>query len=89
MFFELSSIAHSFSRLFKLHIPFCTSFGHILVFDVCISFKVPWSRLGQDPVLVYLDRIFLLAEPATQVEGCSEDAVQEAKKSRIQVRTRK
>ncbi|RDY00759.1 hypothetical protein CR513_16023, partial [Mucuna pruriens] len=44
---------------------------------------VPWSRLGQDPVLVYLDRIFLLAEPATQVEGCSEDAVQEAKKSRI------
>lgn len=52
-------------------------------------FKVPWSRLGQDPVLVYLDRIFLLAEPATQVEGCSEDAVQEAKKSLIQVRTKK
>lgn len=48
--------------------------------------KVPWSRLGQDPVLVYLDRIFLLAEPATQVEGFSEDAVQEAKKSLIQVR---
>ncbi|XP_020979196.1 uncharacterized protein LOC107640015 [Arachis ipaensis] len=49
-----------------------------------VKLKVPWSRLGQDPVLVYLDRIFLLAEPATQVEGCSEDAVQEAKKSRIQ-----
>jgi len=59
----------------------------MVTFDVCISFKVPWSRLGQDPVLVYLDRIFLLAEPATQVEGCSEDAVQEAKKSLIQVRT--
>lgn len=51
-----------------------------------ISFQVPWSRLGQEPVLVYLDRIFLLAEPATQVEGRSEDAVQEAKKSRVQVR---
>ncbi|CAK8539544.1 unnamed protein product [Lathyrus sativus] len=49
-----------------------------------VKLKVPWSRLGQDPVLVYLDRIFLLAEPATQVEGCSEDAVQEAKKSLIQ-----
>jgi hypothetical protein len=47
--------------------------------------KVPWSRLGQDPVLVYLDRIFLLAEPATEVEGRSEDAVQEAKKSRVRV----
>lgn len=49
-----------------------------------VKLKVPWSKLGQDPVLVYLDRIFLLAEPATQVEGCSEDAVQEAKKSLIQ-----
>ncbi|OIV92802.1 hypothetical protein TanjilG_00936 [Lupinus angustifolius] len=49
-----------------------------------VKLKVPWSRLGQDPVLVSLDRIFLLAEPATQVEGCTEDAVQEAKKNRIQ-----
>lgn len=48
-----------------------------------VRLKVPWSRLGQDPVLVHLDRIFLLAEPATQVEGSSEDAIQEAKKSRI------
>ncbi|KAK9698879.1 hypothetical protein RND81_08G137700 [Saponaria officinalis] len=48
-----------------------------------VKLKVPWSRLGQDPVLVYLDRIYLLAEPATQVEGDSEDAVQEAKRNRI------
>ncbi|KAL3817950.1 hypothetical protein ACJIZ3_003855 [Penstemon smallii] len=48
-----------------------------------VKLKVPWSKLGQDPVLVYLDRIFLLAEPATQVEGSTEDAVQEAKKNRI------
>ncbi|WCJ20748.1 hypothetical protein M5689_002962 [Euphorbia peplus] len=48
-----------------------------------VKLKVPWSRLGQDPVLVYLDKIFLLAEPATEVEGQSEDAVQEAKKSHI------
>lgn len=48
-----------------------------------VKLKVPWSRLGQDPVLVHLDRIFLLAEPATQVEGSSEDAIQEAKKNRV------
>ncbi|GFS43236.1 pleckstrin homology (PH) domain-containing protein [Actinidia rufa] len=45
--------------------------------------EVPWSRLGQDPVLVSLDRIFLLAKPATQVQGCSEDTIQEVKKSQI------
>ncbi|KAG8084371.1 hypothetical protein GUJ93_ZPchr0010g7815 [Zizania palustris] len=48
-----------------------------------VKLKVPWSRLGQEPVLVYLDRIFILAEPATQVEGCNEDAVQETKISRV------
>ncbi|KAL6008541.1 hypothetical protein ACLOJK_034054 [Asimina triloba] len=48
-----------------------------------VKLKVPWSRLGQEPVLVELDRIFVLVEPATQVEGHSEDAVQEAKKARI------
>ncbi|XP_073111690.1 uncharacterized protein [Elaeis guineensis] len=48
-----------------------------------VKLKVPWSRLGQEPVLVYLDRILLLAEPATQVEGSSEDAIQEAKKIRV------
>jgi vacuolar protein sorting-associated protein 13A/C len=36
--------------------------------------------------LVYLDRIFILAEPATNVEGCSEDTVQEVKRSRVRVR---
>ncbi|GBG70050.1 hypothetical protein CBR_g4878 [Chara braunii] len=29
-----------------------------------IRLKVPWNRLGQEPVIVLLDRIFLLAEPA-------------------------
>ncbi|KAL3619418.1 hypothetical protein CASFOL_036988 [Castilleja foliolosa] len=48
-----------------------------------VKLKVPWSRLGQDPVLVYLDRIFLLAEPATHVEESNEDSIQEVKKNRI------
>ncbi|ERN15489.1 uncharacterized protein LOC18443778 [Amborella trichopoda] len=48
-----------------------------------VKIKVPWSRLGQEPVLVYLDRIFLIVEPATQVEGRTEDAVQDVKKNRV------
>ncbi|MQL82370.1 hypothetical protein Taro_014851 [Colocasia esculenta] len=48
-----------------------------------IRLKVPWSRLGQEPVLVYLDRILILAEPETQVEGFSEETIQEAKRSRV------
>lgn len=35
--------------------------------------------------MVYLDRIFILVEPATQVEGSTEDSVQKAKKIRIRV----
>lgn len=31
--------------------------------------------------MVYLDRIYVLAEPATDVEGCSEDSIQEKKES--------
>ncbi|CAH8391411.1 unnamed protein product [Eruca vesicaria subsp. sativa] len=48
-----------------------------------VKLKVPWSRLGQEPVVVYLDRIFVLAEPATDVEGCSEDSIQEKKRKLI------
>jgi vacuolar protein sorting-associated protein 13A/C len=27
------------------------------------SMQVPWNRLGKDPVIVLLDRIYILAEP--------------------------
>ncbi|GAB2263603.1 hypothetical protein Droror1_Dr00025737 [Drosera rotundifolia] len=48
-----------------------------------VKLKVPWSRLGQDPVLVTLDRIFLLVVPSTQIEGYNEVTVQEAKRNLI------
>ncbi|XP_062083504.1 intermembrane lipid transfer protein VPS13-like [Humulus lupulus] len=48
-----------------------------------VKLKVPWSKLGQDPVVVHLDCIFLLVEPATQVQGSTKAAIQEAKKSRV------
>ncbi|KAG0604101.1 hypothetical protein M758_10G145000 [Ceratodon purpureus] len=49
-----------------------------------VKLKVPWSRLGQEPVVVELDRIFVLAEPSTNVEGGDADSVQEAKNKRVQ-----
>lgn len=48
-----------------------------------VRLKVPWSRLGQEPVVVELDRIFILAEPATNVKGGDGDSVQEAKSRRV------
>jgi len=48
-----------------------------------VKLKVPWSRLGQEPVVVELDRIFILAEPSTNVEGGDADSVQEAKNSHV------
>jgi vacuolar protein sorting-associated protein 13A/C len=44
-----------------------------------VKLKVPWSRLGQEPVVVELDRIFVLAEPSTNVQGSGADSVQEGK----------
>ncbi|CAM6084054.1 unnamed protein product [Calypogeia fissa] len=55
-----------------------------------VKLKIPWSRLGQEPVVVFLDRIFLLAEPATNVDGGDAgDAVQEAKMKRVTEAERK
>lgn len=76
---ELTNMQLRPEALNELNLPVKVKAG----FLGSVKLKVPWSRLGQDPVLVYLDRIYLLAQPATQVKGCSEDAVQEAKKIRI------
>ncbi len=45
--------------------------------------QVPWSRLSQEPVIMELDHIFVLAEPATDIEGDDADAVQDAKNARV------
>ncbi|GKC59759.1 pleckstrin domain superfamily protein [Tanacetum coccineum] len=66
----------------QLEVPYPRVWVHA-VGHVIDTLAVPWSRIGQEPVLVYLDRIYLLAEPETQIEGYSEDAVQKTKKSRI------
>ncbi|GAB2273666.1 hypothetical protein Dimus_008448 [Dionaea muscipula] len=76
---ELTNMQLKPEALNSLQLPIKVKAG----FLGSVKLKVPWSRLGQDPVLVYLDRIFVLAGPATQVGGCNEAAVQEAKRNLI------
>ena len=76
---ELTNMKLRLEALNALKLPVKVKSG----FLGSIKLKVPWSKLGQEPVLVYLNRIFLLVEPATKVEGCTDDFVQEAKRSRV------
>jgi hypothetical protein len=45
--------------------------------------QVPWSQLGQEPVIMELDHIFVLAEPATDMEGGDAGAVQDVKNAHV------
>eukprot|EP00850_Spirogloea_muscicola_P018627 SM000173S02996 [mRNA] locus=s173:28246:52241:- [translate_table: standard] len=52
-----------------------------------VRLKVPWNRLGQDPVIVLLDRIFILAEPVTDdfaYQGQTQEQRLEAKRRRLE-----
>jgi vacuolar protein sorting-associated protein 13A/C len=74
----------TFTTLLCAEIEFlCVNWWVFFLFSWGSFVKVPWSRLGQEPVIVELDRIFVLAEPATDVEGGDADAVQDAKNARV------
>ena len=50
--------------------------------------QVPWNRLGKEPVVVLLDRIFILAEPLVEAYTGGDDDEEkkrEAKRRRIEV----
>lgn len=50
---------------------------------------MPWNRLGKEPVVVLLDRIFILAEPLVEdhYDGDDdEEKKREAKRRRVEVR---
>ena len=38
-----------------------------------LTVKVPWASLGKEPVIVEIDRVFLLVGPETYVEEVDED----------------
>ncbi|XP_024524741.1 uncharacterized protein LOC9654875 isoform X2 [Selaginella moellendorffii] len=72
---ELTNMQLKPEALLELKLPIKVKAG----FLGSVKLKVPWSRLGQEPVIVTLDRIFVLAEPSFKVEGADDDAVEEAR----------
>ncbi|KAK4783252.1 hypothetical protein SAY86_007626 [Trapa natans] len=38
-----------------------------------ITLKVPWKSLGKKPVIVLIDRVFILAHPASDYQTLKED----------------
>eukprot|EP00850_Spirogloea_muscicola_P002380 SM000009S23509 [mRNA] locus=s9:423530:451441:+ [translate_table: standard] len=51
-----------------------------------IKLKVPWNRLGREPVIVILDQIFILAQPLVSAEygqDVSDESLFEAKQRHI------
>ena len=58
----------------------------ISLIETFYSSKVPWSKLGSEPVIVLLDRIFVLAEPPTDIEYSGDIKIQESKRQKIKVR---
>ncbi|XAR56953.1 hypothetical protein NMG60_11024930 [Bertholletia excelsa] len=38
-----------------------------------ITLKVPWKSLGKEPVIVLIDRVFILAHPASDVRSLKEE----------------
>ncbi|EFJ34969.1 hypothetical protein SELMODRAFT_82033 [Selaginella moellendorffii] len=57
---ELTNMQLKPEALLELKLPIKVKAG----FLGSVKLKVPWSRLGQEPVIVTLDRIFVLAEPS-------------------------
>ncbi|TYI07189.1 hypothetical protein ES332_A10G210100v1 [Gossypium tomentosum] len=49
-----------------------------------ITLKVPWKSLGKEPVIVLIDRVFLLAHPALYGQTLKEDDREKLFKAKIQ-----
>ncbi|CAM6102066.1 unnamed protein product [Calypogeia fissa] len=52
-----------------------------------VTLKVPWNRLGKEPVIVLLDRIFVLAEPLTEESSIKREDKEswlESKRRRVE-----
>ncbi len=45
--------------------------------------QVRWSQLGQKPVIMEFDHIFILAKPAIDIEGGDADVVQDVKNAHV------
>ncbi|KAK9908805.1 hypothetical protein WJX75_003140 [Coccomyxa subellipsoidea] len=54
-----------------------------------LTLKVPWANLGRSPVIITIDRLYILAGPKTEVSSCEEEQYEaeelerEAKRRRV------
>lgn len=37
------------------------------------TLQVPWANLGRSPVIITIDRLYILAGPKTEVSSCEEE----------------
>ncbi|XP_024542534.1 putative vacuolar protein sorting-associated protein 13F [Selaginella moellendorffii] len=52
-----------------------------------VTLKIPWNKLGKDPVIVLLDRVFVLAEPVEDEQLFKNENMEswlDAKRSQIE-----
>ncbi|KAF7837664.1 putative vacuolar protein sorting-associated protein 13F [Senna tora] len=49
-----------------------------------ITLKVPWKSLGKEPVIVLIDRVFVLAHPASDVRTMKEEDREKLFEAKIQ-----
>jgi len=49
-----------------------------------ITLKVPWKSLGKEPVIVLIDRVFILAHPALDADHFKEEDMEKIFKAKLQ-----
>lgn len=84
--------SHVVQTVGRLHVVSCCNFmwshePQQILMRVSLL-QVPWNRLGKEPVVVLLDRIFILAEPLVEAYSGGDDDEEkkrDAKRRRVEV----
>ncbi|KAL6002803.1 hypothetical protein ACLOJK_023025 [Asimina triloba] len=64
----------------SLNLPVTVSAGFI----GAITLKVPWKSLGKEPVIVVIDRVFVLAHPAPDGQTFKEENKEKLFEAKLQ-----
>ncbi|CAI5996531.1 unnamed protein product [Closterium sp. NIES-64] len=69
----------------RLRLPIAVKAGFI----GSVNLKVPWSRLGVEPVVLLLDRVFILAHPSSAPASSSHQSAEEEEEQRLEAKRRR
>ncbi|GJP54206.1 hypothetical protein CLOM_g13301 [Closterium sp. NIES-68] len=69
----------------RLRLPISVKAGFI----GSVNLKVPWSRLGVEPVVLLLDRVFILAQPSAAPTTASHQSAEEEEQQRLEAKRRR